>query len=74
VRQIAVPDECADSDRSVGSILDLIQRQRVDVDECRRHLDVQLHQIDERGSSGHECRVSEARAFERLTLARDLFI
>src|SRR5437868_11643263 len=74
LRQIAVPNERADSDRPVGLILDLIQRQRVDVYECRRDLYVQLHQINERGSACHECRVSKPRPFDRLVFVRDLFI
>ena len=74
VCQIAVPNQRADSDRPVRLILDLVQRQPVDVHECRRDLHVQLHQIKQRGSSGHECRVSEPRPLERVVLVRDLFI
>jgi hypothetical protein len=47
-----VGDERADAQRPIRHLLDLLQRQAVDVDDRGRALDIIFHQVDEIGAAG----------------------
>ena len=53
-RKIGVAHQRADPQPAVGSRLDLVQREVVDVDQVRRRLDLQLHQIEQVGAASDE--------------------
>ncbi len=53
-RQIAVPHHRADPQAPFRGILDLVQRETVDIDEMVRRLDLQLHQIEQIRSTRNE--------------------
>jgi len=55
--QIRVADGGADPKPAVRHRLDRAQRQPVDVDEPRRRLHVQLHQVEQGGATGEEAHV-----------------
>jgi hypothetical protein len=50
----AVADHCADAQTAVGRRLDLRQRQAPDIDQMRRPLDLQLHQVEQIGAAREE--------------------
>ena len=67
VRQCRVAYERADSQPSLLHALDRVQSQLVDVDEVRRSLDAEFHQVDERRAAGH---VAYGRALLRRRRVR----
>jgi hypothetical protein len=69
VRHVAVADHRADAHAAVGERLDAGQRQRIDVDEDGRPLDVELHQVDERRAAG---KITAPRTGRRVS--RVLFV
>ncbi len=50
----AVRDPRADAQAALRGLFDTGERQQADVDEMRRRLDLQLHEIDEVGAAGDE--------------------
>ena len=53
---VGVADQGADAQAAIGRLLDLAQRQAADVDQVRRLLDVELHQVEQVGAAGDERR------------------
>ena len=53
-RKIGVAHQRADAQAAVGRGFDLVERKSVDVDQVRRGLDLELHQIEEIGAAGYE--------------------
>jgi len=50
----AVGDQRADAQAALGRLFDAIKRQPTNVDELRRRLDLQLHEVDEIRAPGDE--------------------
>ena len=60
--EIGVADQRADAQAAVRRRLDLVEAEAVDVDQVRRRLDLELHQIEQVGAAGDELRARRARA------------
>ncbi|MNF74489.1 hypothetical protein D3C84_565230 [compost metagenome] len=54
--EVGVAHQGADSQAAFGCGFDSVQGQVVDVDQLRRRLDVQLHQVQQVGAAGDEAR------------------
>jgi hypothetical protein len=52
--KIAVPYQRADTQAAIRRLLDLVERQAVDIDQARRRLDLQLHQVEQIGPAGDD--------------------
>ena len=52
--QVGVAHQRADAQAAVCRHLDLVQRQAIDVDEMRRRLDLEFHEIEKVGAAGDE--------------------
>src|SRR5258708_5530669 len=56
--EIGIPNGGSDLQTAVGRGFDLVEGQAVDVEDSRRGLDVQLHEIDQRSTAANEAHVS----------------
>ena len=54
VGEVGVTHERADPDAAVRGLFDPVERKVVDVDDHLWPLDVQLHQVEQRGAAGDE--------------------
>ena len=59
--EIRVAHHGADAEAAIGQLLDLVEREQVDIDQGLRRLHIQLHQVDQRGAAGDELRLPRAR-------------
>ena len=58
--EIGVAHERADTQPSLGRRFDLVERQPVDVDQVRRGLDLELHQVEQVGAACNELGARDA--------------
>jgi hypothetical protein len=65
-RQISIANERTDTQPSIWSVFDAVQSETIEIDEVRRFLDLQLHQVEKIGASGDEARVGPQGGFHRI--------
>ena len=64
--EVGVAHQRADPQAAIGASLDLVEREAVDVDQVRRRLDLELHQVEQIGAAGDEaCAPARARGRRR---------
>ena len=52
--EVGIADEGADAEAAIGGVFDFVEGEAVDVDEVRRGLDLQLHEVEQIGAAGDE--------------------
>ena len=59
--EVGVSHQRTDPQPTFGGALDLVEREAVHVDQMRRRLDLELHQIEQVGAAGDELRTRNPR-------------
>ncbi len=59
--EIGVAHQRADAQPTLGRRFDLVEREAVDVDQMRRRLDLELHQVEQVGAARNELGALDAR-------------